>query len=222
MWILVRKIKNFPEGGPESASYLAAEITELRETLRVARTFGKMERSEKAKQYWADLYENINKDAEGAKEIVDRAEAHMLRLSNMYATASRNPQVDLEHLLAAEALWKYSEACALQIFGVEELSREADLLLGYLRSLSGDKMSRTLIQNRVFHNHKTGTEITALLRILHDKGLVQYTTERIENGNTIEQWFATKYSNNGTPAKQSSDSTASGNYKNNMRGSKQT
>jgi DNA polymerase-1 len=88
---------------------------------------------------------------------------------------------------------------------VEELCREAELILDYLRAKGSQGATRTEIQNRVFFNHKTGGEIQTWLRALEEKQLVRYETERSDNGNIVERWFAIQYSGSGpqNPAQDS-------------------
>jgi hypothetical protein len=207
LWFLVRRLKNLPEGGPKAEKYLAKEITEIREAVQFARALGEVHRSEAAKKTWAKIYEELNEALRDAPGVVDRAEAHRLRFSIMYAILDHRAEMNAEHVEAAHALCSYSEACTMQIFGVNELCREEMLILDFLQAVEDERATRTLIQNRVFHNHKTGAEITAWLRTLHNKGLAQYTSSKNQNGNEIEQWYAVKHSRNGATAPKNSKKT---------------
>ena len=48
---------------------------------------------------------------------VDRAEAHVVRLSLLYALLDCSEQVELVHLQAALELWGYADRSAHHIFG---------------------------------------------------------------------------------------------------------
>jgi hypothetical protein len=192
LWFLVRRLVYRPEGGPRVESYLSKEITQLREAINFARELGEIRRSDEARKHWKSIYMELNKDAD--HPVIGRSEAHVLRLSTKYAVLDMKSEIGIEHIDAAVALWRYSEACALRIFGTEQPNREAQLVLDYLRAKGSQGATRTEIQNRVFHNNKTGAEIQGWLRALNEKQLAWYTTDKNENGNTIERWYAVQYS----------------------------
>jgi hypothetical protein len=131
--------------------------------------YGEITRSDTARTYWESIYEDLSEGTDKGRLVVDRAEAHVLRLSMLYAVLDGAAEIEVEHIKAAVAFWRYSEASALRIFGSEELSREAQLLLDFLRSKGSLGATRTEIQNRVFHNHKTGAEIQGWLCALKER-----------------------------------------------------
>jgi DNA polymerase I-like protein with 3'-5' exonuclease and polymerase domains len=197
LWFLVRRLQYMPEGGPRVEEYLIKEITQLQEAIRFARGLGEIRRSPEAKKLWARVYMELSAATDKGRLVVDRAEAHTLRLSGLYAAMDKSRQIEPKHLLAAHALWKFSEASALRLFGVEELCKEAQLVLDYLRGKGPEGATRTEIQNRVFYNHKTGAEIQAWLRALEERHVARYETEKNDNGNLVERWFAVQYSGSG-------------------------
>jgi DNA polymerase-1 len=191
---LVTRLKYLPDGGPRVENYLAKEITQLRCAIKSARGLDAISRSVDATKRWHDIYSVLSRATDTGRLVVDRAEPHTLRLSQIYAVVDGKSQIEVEHIEAAYAVWRYCEACALEIFGVEKLCREAQLVLDHLRGKGSDGATRTEIQNRVFHNHKTGSEIQSWLRSLSEKQLAWYREEKNDNGNLIERWFATKHS----------------------------
>ena len=195
LWFLVTRLKYLPDGGPRVENYLAKEITQLRDRTKFARGLDAICRSEGATQHWHELYNVLSTATDIGRLVVDRAEAHTLRLSQIYAVLDGKSQIEVEHIDAAYAAWRYSEQCAVAIFGVEKLCREAQLVLDHLRANGSCGATRTEIQNRVFHNHKTGNEIQSWLRSLSEKQLAWHSTEKNDHGNLIERWFATKHSN---------------------------
>jgi DNA polymerase I-like protein with 3'-5' exonuclease and polymerase domains len=189
LWLLIERTQWIPDGGPSVESYLVQEIQELAKRLRVARGRIEIHRSAAAVEFWKNLYVSLSKTA-ADRAVVDRAEAHTLRLSMLYALLAGRAEVDVEHIEAAYALWRYNEAGTLGLFGVGELCKEAHLTLDYLRAKGSEGATRTEIQNRLFHNHRTGAEIHGWLRALKEKQLAYYETEKNDNGNVIERWFA--------------------------------
>jgi DNA polymerase I-like protein with 3'-5' exonuclease and polymerase domains len=195
LWCLIERSQYKPLGGPRLAEYLVKEITELRGILaRLLGTPVEIGYSPEAEALWKEIYTQLSSETDLARAVVDRAEPHNRRLSLLYALLDGLQQVQEIHIKAALALWRYCEECAVRLFGVEELDREAHLTLDYLRSKGSQGATRTEIQNRVFYNHRTGTEIHGWLCALAEKQLARYETEKNDNGNTVERWFAVQYS----------------------------
>jgi DNA polymerase I-like protein with 3'-5' exonuclease and polymerase domains len=195
LWCLIERSQRRAKGGPRLTEYLVNEITELRGILaRIPYASTEIERSPGAEKLWEEIYEQLSDDTDLARAVVDRAEAHVLRFSLLYALLDGLQQIQEIHINAALALWRYCEACAVKLFGVEELEREEQLTLDYLRARGEEGATRTEIQNRVFHNHRTGKEILGWLVNLKDRELVTFKTETADNGNLVERWFALKYS----------------------------
>jgi hypothetical protein len=195
LWCLIERSQRRAKGGPRIAEYLAKEITALRSILaRIPYAPAEIERNLEAEELWEQIYDRLSLDTDLARAVVDRAEAHVLRLSLLYALLDGLQQIQEVHIKAALALWHYCEACAVKLFGVEELEREEQLILDYLRGKGEEGATRTEIQNRVFRNHRTGTEILEWLANLKNRGLVTFQTELADNRKVVERWFASKYS----------------------------
>jgi DNA polymerase I-like protein with 3'-5' exonuclease and polymerase domains len=194
LWCLIERSQWVPKGGPQIAEYLAQEITQLRSVLaRVPREPTEIERSPEAEELWKEIYNQLAADTDLARAVVDRGEAHVLRLSLLYALVDGATQIHPVHIRAAYALWRYCEASALRLFGVEELDRNEQLILDFLRAKGMLGATRTELQHKVFHNHRTGAEILLWLATLKNQELVTFQIERADNGNVVERWFALKY-----------------------------
>jgi hypothetical protein len=66
--------------------------------------------------------------------LTDRAEAHVLRLSLLYALLDGSAVITAEHLIAALAVWDYCAASAQYIFGDSTGDSIADRVLTALRA----------------------------------------------------------------------------------------
>ena len=119
--------------------------------------------------------------------LTSRAEAHVLRLSCIYALLDRSTEVRRCHLEAALALWKYCEDSAEFIFGAALGNQVADQILKALGS-APDGLTRNDLRD-LFGRHRSSGEIAAALRILGDRSLVESDKE-FTAGRPVERWFA--------------------------------
>ncbi|MGH2364008.1 MAG: hypothetical protein ACRDHX_05070, partial [Chloroflexota bacterium] len=72
-----------------------------------------------ARQRWVEVYPRLSADAAGLYGAVTaRAEAHVLRLSLLYALLDCASAVDGSHLEAALSLWAYEcSGCGVRLLG---------------------------------------------------------------------------------------------------------
>ncbi len=93
-------------------------MRELRRVIEATRTMRRVDRDMEATERWRDVYEDLSDDHPGAwGSVTARAEAHVLRLSLLYALLDASPTVRLSHLEAALAVWRYCSDSARFIFG---------------------------------------------------------------------------------------------------------
>jgi hypothetical protein len=150
--------------------------------------FGTMPRVELAmtsafRWRWEQLYAGpLDEHLPGAAGIVtDRAAAHVLRLAVTYALADETTpmRVDVEHLDAAYAVWRYCVESAQQIFGGVTGSSDADRVLRELQRVSGHKLSRSDVWS-IFGRHASKAKISLVVEQLLDTGLVERRVERTD------------------------------------------
>src|SRR5262249_19133922 len=111
--------------------------------------------------------------------ILARAEAHVLRLSIIYAVLDRSPVISAEHLHAALAVWDYADASARRIFGDALGLSIADTILAALRA-RGPRTREDI--THLFHRNKKATEIDAALHILGEQNKVKCSSRPPEGG----------------------------------------
>src|SRR5262249_31757759 len=105
-----------------------------------------------AQALWREVYSTLSSGGEGVlAHITSRAEAQTVRLALIYALLDQAGAIDVVHLEAALAVWKYCEASARYIFGDALGDPVADTILQTLRR-DTDGMVRQDI-NRLFSNH---------------------------------------------------------------------
>jgi hypothetical protein len=79
--------------------------------------------------------------------VTTQAAAQVLRLSMVYALLDQSDEIDIHHVEAALAVWKYSEASARWAFGSSLGNPVADELLSALREVKRSGLSSTEINS---------------------------------------------------------------------------
>ena len=111
----------------------------------------------------------------------------MLRLSCIYALLDQSAEVRGCHLEAALALWTYCEDSAKFIFGAALGNQVADEIRTALEN-APDGLTRNDLRG-LFGGHRSSKEIADALRILVERGLVEFEKENT-SGRPVERWFS--------------------------------
>jgi len=119
--------------------------------------------------------------------MTSRAEAHVLRLSVLYALLDRSAVVQAAHLKAAVALWEYCEESVAYVFGDSLGDDVADTILDALRK-SPDGLTRTEIRDLFQRNVKLEHIHHALASLLGHKLAEQ--VDQPTKGRPAEIWKA--------------------------------
>lgn len=135
LFVTVARSKLLPNGGNLDEEEVRRLGGRVHTALAEARRIGRVSRSPETEERWAALYRDLARSdtADLAGMIVARAEAQVLRLSLLYALTDGSRVIDVPHLAAAEALWRYSEASVRHIFVQQTGDPEADRLLVAIR-----------------------------------------------------------------------------------------
>jgi hypothetical protein len=199
IFVAVKRSKVLPHGG-------AADVfsEDLIQRLQEAVEFGKQRReirlSEEVEENYGysakELWEEIYPDLSGGKPglfgaVVARAEAQARRVATVFAVLDLSSEVRVAHLLAALALWQYSEASAYRIFGDRTGDQLADDLIEALRDAGDAGMTRAEIYD-LFGRNQRRNRLGAVLRELENQGRVRKEKEKPEGpGRPTERWFLT-------------------------------
>jgi hypothetical protein len=143
-----------------------------------------------AAEFWKALYHELSADRLGLLgAITARAEAHVLRLSCIYATLDMSREVKLEHLVAASAVWSYVDQSCKFIWGDMIGDADADALRSALQS-QPNGLSRTEVSN-LFGRNLSAARIERALATLLRFGLARFESVST-SGRPAERWFAIK------------------------------
>lgn len=188
LWLCVQRSQLLPEGGDYPDRALAPLVAALRQAILAARQCARMVRSDTARQRWCEIYTAV---AEGAPGLVGaltaRAEAQVLRLSMLYALCDQSAVIDVPHLEAAYALWRYCEASARYIFGESLGDPLADTILQILRNVGHEGITRTDISHELGRNVKSAA-IGQALALLSRERFAHSNVEKT-SGRPSERWF---------------------------------
>ena len=136
LWVAVRRSKRLPEGGNVPSDLAAEYGRAIGAAIMRARTRGEMHRTPAARVRWAEVHDELADDDPGGilGAVTARAEPMCARLSLPYALLDQAPAIDVAHVEAARALWRYSRHTAERIWSDALGDPDADRLLGAIRS----------------------------------------------------------------------------------------
>jgi hypothetical protein len=187
LWFCVRRSKCLPEGGHPDVAVLEKLQARLVDSIRGARLTGEMHRDAEARAIWHKVYPQLSEGKPGLTgALLARAEAHVMRLAILYALLDASDTVREPHLLAALALWDYSEQSVRYVFGDSLGDPLADDILRLLRG-SPKGLTRNAIHEYI-GKHIPADKIGRALGMLVEYRLAR-REERHTPGRPAEWWF---------------------------------
>ena len=190
IWLAVKRSKELPLPEPFTGPIVRDLADRVAESLAAARHIGRMQFDEQAADVWINAYHELSAERDGlAGAILNRSEAHTLRLSMIYALLDGSRVIRLDHLAAAMALFDYAERSTYYIFGAASGDPVADRILEALRTIG--PMSRSQVSDLFDRNTDKRTTDSALQR-LKASGKAESWTDKQEGqaGRPPEMWGA--------------------------------
>jgi hypothetical protein len=156
LWVHAYRARRLPHGGALDAATMKQLGQRLAVAVKNAQKIGQVTMTDPAKRCWEVIYEVIaDSELPGiAAALTNRAEAQTLRLALLYAVLDGSPQIDVVHLEAGWALWRYCERSVLHIWSDATGDRDLDRLVDALRQIAPAGMSVTEAYENVFGKHK--------------------------------------------------------------------
>jgi hypothetical protein len=175
LFICVRRSKYLPDGGTLPGCALLRLTGKVRRALDAARRRGMLHRDAEANEAWAAVYPALTADRPGMfGAITARAEAHVLRLSLIYALLDGGEEIRWPHLEAALAVWQYAEDSAKFIFGDATGDPIADRVLSALRT-NGPMAQHEIVD--LFGRNVSAARLSAALETLVKVGKIRSVRE---------------------------------------------
>ncbi len=193
LFACVRRSKFLPFGGSLSDDEIDGMSNTLADAIARARTIGRVTMSPEAAEGWEKTYPQLSADRPGLLgALTARAEAQVVRLAMIYALWDGKARIDLQHLMAAMAVWEFASASVEYIFGDSLGNVVADAILSALRHASAG-LTRTDIAG-LFSRNVPANQIALGLGELDRRGLAarRKTMPASGVGRPTETWFTTK------------------------------
>lgn len=179
LWYCAKRSKLLPRGGSLHSRDLSDIVGRIRAAIGFARLPGRMTRTDAAEAAWEVAYRTLTAPRPGVfGNVTTRAEAQTLRLSMLYALLDESNVIDVQHLQAALAVWRYSEASARWTFGASLGNSTADELLAALRAVKPKGLTSTEV-SALFQRNRNATQIREAFAILQ-----RYSLARCESVST--------------------------------------
>jgi Protein of unknown function (DUF3987) len=192
LWVCAARSKRLPHGGRISDKDFQALAVRLKSAYDFSKEIGDWElaRDEETEGLWECLYSELSEGKPGLfGAVTSRAEAQTMRLACIYALLDESHLIQVDHLSAAEAVWRYCEASAKFIFGDSLGNPLADELLRLLRNAENG-MTRTDLSH-AFGRNKQANQIGQALTLLREHGLARFS-QKLTLGRPAERWFAVR------------------------------
>jgi hypothetical protein len=192
LWFAVQRSKFLPDGGSLADTQVKELADRVADALAVGRDVGEVRRDERASALWHEKYRELSGDRHGLfGAITSRAEAHVLRLSLLYAIADASQVIREEHLRAALAVWTRAQESVRTIFGETTGNPVADrihvALLAAPNGLTRDEVGE------IFDWNKPTAELEAALTLLARLGKALPRREATAaGGRPVERWRAVR------------------------------
>lgn len=171
LYCAARASKELPEGGALPGNDLARLEQKVRAALLRGRKISELHRTAEGKARWAEVYHEIKttKMAGLMASVTARADAYNVRLQAAYALLDGSDVIDVEHVEAAWAMWRYCEDSAAHVFGSSTGSPLSDKILDALLEEGGGRLNRKAINHGVLSGNYKSWEIDEAIALLIDQ-----------------------------------------------------
>ena len=187
--VCVRRAQLLPDGGQRAdAGRLAALLGPA-----IDRARGRecpLVRDAAATRLWARIYRHCARPLPGlAGALLARAEAHLLRLSLLYALLDGAEAIGAAHLRAAVAVWRYCEESVAYLWGDSTGDPLADRALAVLLGAGDDGLTKADLHALVGGNHTGAARLNQALGVLVAQGRARLEKEAAAVGRPTERWY---------------------------------
>jgi hypothetical protein len=133
-----------------------------------------MRMSNAAQDHWASVYPELTQDHPGLLGAATaRAEAQTIRLALTFALIDGADRVEVEHLEAGLAMWRYAQDSAAYLFGGAEMNPVAQTILTLLAT--GPRTQTDI--SHAFGRHMKAEQLAQVLMDLQERGRVTLAEE---------------------------------------------
>ncbi len=185
-----RRARVLAFGGDPGIDMVVRFQNRIQEAVEFGKTVGGLKWTRPAMDLWESQYPLLTAPRPGfLGGVVNRGEAHTLRLASITALINRKAVLEVEHIQAGLAINAFSERCAVFIIGDRMGDRDETAILAYLKC-KPDGATRTEIRRDVFGDNKRADHVREKLTSLLQAGVVRSASEA-SGGRPTERWFFT-------------------------------
>jgi hypothetical protein len=190
--VCVRRVQELPFGGALDAMLMLDYVDRVQRVLEWSRQQQRIGFTAAAAALWEAGYHDLSTAQPGILGAVTaRAEAQVVRLGLLYALFDQSPAIDVPHLNAALAVWKYCAASAGYVFGDALGHPVADEILRVLRACAPEGMTRSEISAH-FGRNLSSSQLGKALELLLTHAKVRWDRRPSgrRGGRPVEIWIA--------------------------------
>lgn len=192
LWCFSERRKSLPIADSIDARFVSSFSSSLSDLIHWASEQTVLGWTALAEPAWLAIYERLSDGPGGAlEELAARGTSQVIRLASIYALLDRTTEVDVCHLTAALAVWRYTlESCA-RVFEADGTGDPlTDKVLTALRK-SARVLTTTELHNAL-GNNVSGDKLKQCLALLLSRGLIMKTKN---TGNKGAHYVATEHDN---------------------------
>jgi DNA primase len=189
IFIWMERKKLLPHGSLENLNSTDV-VMELHKAMEAAKGKGPITWDAEARELWAEEYKTLSTRSDSMLDaLLSRAEAHVTRLSLLYALLDGSAEIRKVHLKAALAVWEYSEASVRYVFGNAVDSNKQKMLDKLERNgpLTSDE-----IRTQVFSKNKSAKWVAEQLAELEQTRQIRRCQKEFKT-KTSEAWEFVEY-----------------------------
>jgi hypothetical protein len=162
---LVDRVQLLPNPARVAPATLECLHQDFRRVFAVAKGCGPIPRTPAAEELWTSLYPTLTADRPGLiGKLLARAEAHVARLSALYALLAQTRAISVDHLISALTVWEYCARSVEGVFAGRTGLDAADRIKAEM--LPGQQLTLAELREQVFHNHVSAGKLQDALNLL--------------------------------------------------------
>lgn len=192
LFFYVRRTKSLPFADPLPDAQMVPLARRMRDAVTFAKDAGEVTLSTAARALWATEYERLSVGAAGrVGQITKRGAPIVRRLAMIYALLDCSRTMEVEHLNAALAVWRYSLDSVRFLFRRSPgLSALATRLLEALSDAGADGLDKVALWKASGSNNRPVGEMNKALDELRTTGLADVTEIAQTSGRPRQVWRA--------------------------------
>jgi Protein of unknown function (DUF3987) len=165
LFVAVRRCRTIPDPPPIPRQVREPLVHAVASVLAHAGTVDLLMRTPAAAAAWSALYPTLRQDRPGLLgALLARGPAHVARLSALFALCAGARAVDVPHLEAAAAWWRYATASAEVIFANRTGLDAADRIRAEM--LPDQELDLRTMRQELFNNHISAGRLREALDLL--------------------------------------------------------